>query len=95
MVFAQRAATAENLKIQSVDGAAGVVTAGPARIPASGELPALDALVNISAQTSGATSTVRIAATATLEQNQVGGVDARLMDLATRIEQRLDAMIGH
>ncbi|HUP89629.1 MAG TPA: GGDEF domain-containing protein [Longimicrobiales bacterium] len=93
--FAQQAVRAENLKVQSVDADKAIVMAGPLKMAATGGQPALEALITISAETSGANTRVRIYASSPVEQNQIGGTDARLMDLAQRIEKRLDVLIGH
>lgn len=95
IAYARRAVTAENLKVQSVDAAAGVVRAGPVKLAATADLPELEADVTVSAATQGATTTVRIFASGPVKQTEKGGTDARLMQLAQRIENRLDAMIGH
>jgi hypothetical protein len=95
VAFAKRALTAENLKVQSVDAAAGVVKAGPVKLAATSALPEVEADVTVSAATKGATTTVRIYASGPVKQTEKGGVDARLVELAQRIENRLDAMIGH
>lgn len=94
VAYAQRVLKEHNLKIQSIDRDGGIITGGPIKYPARDGLPALDATVTISAQTSGAESRVRIYAASVLEANQKGGVDARLMELAQKIQGRLNQMIG-
>jgi hypothetical protein len=92
--YAERAVRDEKLPVLSIDRTTGEVNAGPVKYAATAELPALNATVAITSTTQGGTSTVRIHASSTLEQNQVGGVDSRLMELVQRIERRLDVMIG-
>lgn len=94
VAYAQRTLKEQNVKIQSVDKDGGVVTAGPVKYPARGDLPALDATVTISAHTQGAESRVRIYASSVLEANQKGGIDVRLMELAQKIQSRINQMIG-
>lgn len=93
--FAQAAVRAEKLKVQSVDPDKAIVMAGPIKMPASQGQPALEASITISAETNGANSRVRIYASSPVEQNEKGGTDARLMELAQRIEKQLDVLIGH
>lgn len=95
MAFAKRAVTAESIKIQQVDEDGGTLMAGPVNIAAVDGQPALAATVTISAQTSGATTRVRLFASSVVEPEVLGGTDARLMSLIQRIEQQLDRMIGH
>ena len=95
MAYAQRAVAAENIKVQQIDSDGGTVMAGPVKFPSADGQPALDATVTISAQTTGATTRVRLFASSPIEPEKVGGVDARLMTLIQRIEQQLDKMIGH
>ena len=87
--------TPEGLRIQNADPDAGVLTAGPVKIPAAAGQPALEAVVTISSDTRGAETRVRIFASSPVEQDEKGGTDARLMELAQRVERRLDALIGH
>lgn len=94
VAYARQALTEQNLKIQSVDDEAGVLTAGPVKYAATNELPPLDATVTISAQTQGAESKVRIYASSVLEPGEKGGVDPRLMELAQKIQWRLNQLIG-
>ena len=95
MAYAQRAVVAENIRVQQIDSDGGTVMAGPVKFPAADGQPALDATVTISAQTTGATTRVRLFASSPLDPEMVGGTDARLMTLIQRIEQQLDKMIGH
>ena len=95
MAFAQRAVIAENLKVQQVDEDGGTVMAGPVKYGEKDGLPALDATVTISAQTTGVETRVRLFASSPVAPETVGGTDARLMALIQRIEQQLDRMIGH
>lgn len=95
MDYAARAVREENLKVQKVDDAAGTVTAGPVKFAADGDQPALDATVTISTESTGNETRVRILASSILEQNQVGGRDARLAALVQRVNQRLEALIGN
>ena|SRR5687767_1385856 len=95
MKYAEQAVKAENLIVQQIDQDGGTLTAGPARYPATADQPALDATLTISTQTTGNETRVRIFASSTLEQNQIGGKDARLASLVQRVNERLDALIGH
>ena len=95
VAYAERAVKAEGLRIQNADPDAGVLTAGPVKIPAAAGQPALEAVVTISSDTRGAETRVRIFASSPVEQDEKGGTDARLMELAQRVERRLDALIGH
>lgn len=93
VAYAKRAVTAENLKVRSVDQAAATVTAGPRLFARTDSLPALEAQVTISAEASGPETRVRIVVSSPVEAGQRGGVDARLMQMAQQIEQRLEAAI--
>jgi hypothetical protein len=94
MRYAAQAVKAENLNVQHIDQDGGTLTAGPAKYPAAGDEPALDATVTISTETTGNETRIRIFASSALEQNQVGGKDARLASLVQRVNQRLDTLIG-
>ena len=94
MKYAAQAVTAENLSVQQVDQDGGTLTAGPARYPATDDQPALDATLTISTQTTGNETRIRIFASSAIEQNQIGGKDARLASLVQRVNQRLDTLIG-
>lgn len=93
--YAQQALRAENIKIQSVDSDAGTVSGGPVKFAGTADAPELDATVTITTNTTGANTTVRIYTSSAIKQNEVGGQDPRLMELAQRIEKRLDTLIGH
>lgn len=94
MKYAAQAVKAENLNVQQIDQDGGTLTAGPARYPATAEEPALDATLTISTETTGNETRIRIFASSAIEQNQVGGKDARLASLVQRVNQRLDTLIG-
>ena len=94
VAYAERAVIAENLKIQRGEERSGPVVAGPARFPAEGELPALEATIRITSVTSGSETRFRLFASAELEPNEVGGVDPRLMSLLERLAKRIDSMIA-
>ncbi|HEX6559719.1 MAG TPA: hypothetical protein VF021_09665 [Longimicrobiales bacterium] len=94
LVYAARSAQAENLTIQKVDREAGTVIAGPVKIAESAGLPALEALITIAARSSGPETTVRITASSAVEANQMGGTDARLMELVQRVQKHMEEQIG-
>ena len=94
VAYAQQALKAEKIKIESVDEEKATVIGGPQKIAATGGQPALEATITITATTTGANSRVRIYATSVIEKDAMGGVDARLMELAQRIEKRMDLLIG-
>ena len=94
MKYAVQAVKAENLVVQQVDQDGGTLTAGPATYPATAEEPALAATLTISTQTTGNETRIRIFASSALEQDQIGGKDARLAALVQRVNQRLDTLIG-
>lgn len=85
----RRAVEAEGINVRDADRETGIITAGPVRIAASADQPALDAELSISTQAVGRNSRVRIFASAVLAAGQMGGKDARLMELAQRVERRL------
>ena len=94
VAYARRALQAEQLELQPVNSESGVVIGGPARFAAEAELPALEATVTISTITRGTETKFRIYASATLQPNEVGGIDPRLMSLAQRLAQRIESMIA-
>jgi hypothetical protein len=84
--WARQALTEQNLKIQSVDEEAGVLTAGPAKYAATSELPSLDATVTVSAQTQGAESKVRIYASSVLAAGEKGASAEKLAALTQNLD---------
>jgi hypothetical protein len=94
MKYAAQAVEAENLNVQQIDQDGGTLTAGPAKYPATADGPALDATLMISTETTGNETRIRIFASSAIEQDQVGGKDARLASLVQRVNQRMDTLIG-
>jgi hypothetical protein len=94
MKYAEQAVKTENLPVQQMDRDGGILTAGPARYPATADEPALDATLTISTQTTGNETRIRIFASSTLEPNEIGGKDARLASLVQRVNHTLNSLIG-
>lgn len=95
MDYAARAVQQERLNVQQIDEDGGTLSAGPVKFAAEGDQPALDATVTISTKTTGNETRIRIFASSVIEQDEIGGQDARLASLVQRVNQRLDALIGN
>ena len=94
MIQARRAVVAEGLTVQREDRSVPSVTTAAIKVPATGNEPALDAVVVLSLETRGAEHWIRVLASALLAQGQVGGQDARLAALVQRIRQRIETLTG-
>jgi hypothetical protein len=94
LTYAAQAVQQENLKIRQIDRVQHTLSAGPARFAAAPDQPALDATITISAEPLGDEMRIRIFASSVIEQNEIGGQDARLVSLVQRLKQRLETLVA-
>ena len=95
MNYAERAMREENVRVQKIDEAAATVTGGPVKFAAAADEPSMEATITISTETRHNETRIRVFASSLLEEDQIGGKDARLALLVQRVSERIDSLIGH